>query len=69
VPQQLLHRKLNTILSDEPPRNCSDSQSNLITSALPVIRSEYRELFMERRVLCYLFKIQSTRGLVEKVCV
>jgi len=38
VRQQFLHLKLNTILSDEPPRNCSDSQSNLITSELPVIR-------------------------------
>ncbi len=37
--QEFLHPKLNTILSDEPPRNSSDSQSNLITSALPVIRS------------------------------
>jgi len=36
---------------------------------LPVIVSEYRELFRERRVLCYPFKIQSTRGLDEKVCV
>ncbi len=42
VPQQFLHRKLNTILSDEPPRNCSDSQSNLITSELPVNREQSR---------------------------
>jgi hypothetical protein len=42
---------------------------DLLASVLPVIRAENREPFRERGVFCYPFKIQSTRGLDEKVCV